>query len=361
MVSQHSVDTFLDLMKETEKYEIVLALSPQSLASLTTSLQTQSDSLPKSLIEAFYSEIGPSSSEFGMPEVRDFCWRLLRSRGVTSHPLLDTTWSRDICLMAAAEEFVNVFKSDVDTPKLPVLTGICPGWVCYAEKTHFKLPSITDDVDESFLLKHISRVRSPQQLLAGVLKGVPTNCRLFLVFVMPCYDKKLEASRSEFTVIGDDSQKEADLVLGTNEFVSVLEALLSKPVQEPMDDSSAAESLDERLVEFLILIVSFVFIGCRIFSLETANYMPCIDMQAQVQAATHLPSFVMQLRLYSISNCRVILPMILGSLRAIWAIMIFRYFVIFHSIIFYLLFHIDVTSIQQLVEQSSSFPRLEMP
>lgn len=64
-----------------------------------------------------------------MYEVRKFCWRLLHSRGVTSLPLLDSTWSRDISLSAAAEEFVSAFKNtnDVKTPTLPILTGICPG------------------------------------------------------------------------------------------------------------------------------------------------------------------------------------------------------------------------------------------
>nr|CDS32286.1 cytosolic Fe S cluster assembly factor NARFL [Hymenolepis microstoma] len=248
LVSQHSVDCFLDLVKESEKYEIVMALSPQSLASLTASLQKRSDSLPASLIEYFYSGLGSSSNGFGMTEVRNICWRLLHSRGVTSQPLLDTTWSRDISLFAAAEEFIKVVKDEADAPILPVITGICPGWVCYAEKTHFRLPPKFNDLDESFLLRHISRVRSPQQLLAGILKDSMADRRLYLVFVMPCYDKKLEASRSEFTVIGDGSQKEADLVLGTNEFISVLEALLKQPSQQPMEEDVTSLRLDSRFL-----------------------------------------------------------------------------------------------------------------
>lgn len=272
LVSQHSVDSFLDLIKESEKYEIVMALSPQSLASLTASFRNRCDSLPQSLIESFCSELGSLSDGFGMTEVLNFCWRLLHSRGVTSQPFLDTTWSRDISLSAAAEEFVNVFKSEVDTPALPVLTGICPGWVCYAEKTHFKLPSKSNDVDESFLLKHISRVRSPQQLLAGVLKS-SINRRLYLVFVMPCYDKKLEASRSEFTVIGDDLQKEADLVLGTNEFVSVLEALLKKPAQESVKQDTAPLSLNQKLVfgRKILKVLLNTYIEFYVFLFRSSN------------------------------------------------------------------------------------------
>ena len=77
------------------------------------------------------------------------------------------------------------------------------GWVCYAEKSHFKIPGGGEGRDEeSFLLQHLSRVRSPQQLLAGALKlslrgkdGISER-RPFLVFVMPCYDKKSNAQKS---------------------------------------------------------------------------------------------------------------------------------------------------------------------
>ncbi|KAM7535293.1 hypothetical protein Aperf_G00000102885 [Anoplocephala perfoliata] len=256
LVSQHSVDTFLNLLKDPKKYETIITISPQSLASLTAALRNHNGSLPPTLLEEFYSGFGESSESFGMDEVRNFCWRLLHSRGLTSLPLLDSTWSRDIALFAAAEEFVSVFKKDAETPALPILTGICPGWVCYAEKTHFNLPLNPVDQEEAFLLKHISRVRSPQQLLAGVLKRSLTGRRLYLVFVMPCYDKKLEASRSEFTIVGEEPLKEADLVLGTNEFVSVLEALLKMPIQKTMDKDLPTELLDQRLSKLFIRDIS---------------------------------------------------------------------------------------------------------
>ncbi|KAL5969555.1 Cytosolic iron-sulfur assembly component 3 [Taenia solium] len=263
LVSQHSVDTFLNLLKEREKYEIVMALSPQSLASLTASLQRGGESsLPQGVVEAF-----AKVSKEGRPtmrSVRAFCTHLLHSHGVVSQPLLDTTWSRDVTLAATAEEFVSAFADHADAPKLPVLTGICPGWVCYAEKTHFKVPSKSTSGDvggdsnreEPFLLQHISRVRSPQQLLAGVLKqaaGGTSERRLFLVFVMPCYDKKLEASRSQFLLHGDDgvAEKEADLVLGTNEFVAVLDAIREKPAAVPVDTRPDENPLDQRLFQLL--------------------------------------------------------------------------------------------------------------
>ena len=42
---------------------------------------------------------------------------------------------------------------------LPVLTSACPGWVCYAEKTH-----------GPHILSHISAVKSPQQVMGTLVK-----------------------------------------------------------------------------------------------------------------------------------------------------------------------------------------------
>lgn len=67
------------------------------------------------------------------------------------------------------------------------------GWVCYAEKTHGNL-----------VLPNISTTKSPQQImgslvkyhLASQLSRIPDS--VYHVTLMPCYDKKLEASREQF-------------------------------------------------------------------------------------------------------------------------------------------------------------------
>ncbi|KAL8931261.1 MAG: hypothetical protein Q9211_007102 [Gyalolechia sp. 1 TL-2023] len=78
-------------------------------------------------------------------------------------------------------------------PKRPVLTSACPGWICYAEKTH------------PHVLGHLSRLKSPQALTGTLIKTVLSqrlNIRpdqIWHLAVMPCFDKKLEASREELT------------------------------------------------------------------------------------------------------------------------------------------------------------------
>ncbi|KAL9066099.1 MAG: hypothetical protein Q9157_007261, partial [Trypethelium eluteriae] len=120
--------------------------------------------------------------------------------------VFDTNTTREATLVLAAEE-VNVATSESETPasnghtiaesslspKKPILTSACPGWICYAEKTH------------PHILPHLSRLKSPQALIGSLLKsvlsqqyGIPPD-RIWHLAVMPCFDKKLEASRAELT------------------------------------------------------------------------------------------------------------------------------------------------------------------
>lgn len=65
------------------------------------------------------------------------------------------------------------------------------GWVCYAEKTH-----------GSYILPYIATTKSPQQIMGSLIKQwvgkYASDQQIYHVSVMPCYDKKLEASRQDF-------------------------------------------------------------------------------------------------------------------------------------------------------------------
>ncbi|KAJ3167220.1 hypothetical protein HDU87_001731 [Geranomyces variabilis] len=144
-----------------------------------------------------------------------------------AHHVFDTAFSRDFALIESAKEFVRRYREhhhaqtqpDSATttgqetaarPVLPMLASACPGWICYAEKTH------------GYILPHIDSTKSPQQIMGSLVKnylgaklGVPAN-RVYHVAVMPCYDKKLEASRKDFY---DDvySTRDVDCVITTGE------------------------------------------------------------------------------------------------------------------------------------------------
>jgi hypothetical protein len=70
------------------------------------------------------------------------------------------------------------------------------GWVCYAEKTSQQA------------LPYISTAKSSQQIIGSIFKnlllpltGYMTLANTFHVAVMPCFDKKLEATRKVFLKI----------------------------------------------------------------------------------------------------------------------------------------------------------------
>lgn len=115
-------------------------------------------------------------------------------KSIGADVVLDTKVADDLALIEARNEFIDRFNAEAIGQKtLPMLASSCPGWVCYAEKTH-----------GNFILPYISTTRSPQQImgvlakqLLGQQKGLQQN-RIYHVTIMPCYDKKLEASREDF-------------------------------------------------------------------------------------------------------------------------------------------------------------------
>lgn len=117
--------------------------------------------------------------------------------------VFDVSLARHICLIESQKEFASKFEKG----EFPVLTSVCPGWVCYVEKTHGEL-----------LVPHLSKVKSPQQIMGSIVKQFlydrdkisPDN--IYHVTIMPCYDKKLEATRSEFCETSTNAQ-DVDCVL----------------------------------------------------------------------------------------------------------------------------------------------------
>ncbi|KAL1883138.1 hypothetical protein VTK73DRAFT_9505 [Phialemonium thermophilum] len=107
--------------------------------------------------------------------------------------VFDTNAAREACLVLGSDEVLNEGIGGASRPAKPILTSSCPGWVCYAEKTH------------PYVLPHLSRVKSPQALMGTLIKSTLSKFlgispdRIWHLAVMPCFDKKLEASREELT------------------------------------------------------------------------------------------------------------------------------------------------------------------
>ena len=120
----------------------VVSIAPQSLASLAASVSSSSTTpvTPRQMlhrIEAFVNQT------LGIEHV------------------YDTTFARHISLLEHTREFWERKGRSASGAKdaLPMLASACPGWICYAEKTH------------SEMLPFISRTKSPQQVMGTVVKS----------------------------------------------------------------------------------------------------------------------------------------------------------------------------------------------
>jgi len=145
--------------------------------------------------------------------------------------VFDTDLGADITIIEEATEFVKRFKENRD---LPLITTCCPAWIKFGEQFFF---------DE---LSHMSTCRSPQAILASLIKTYYAEKigkkleDIILVDIMPCTAKKYEILRPEF--VG-----EADFVLTTVELGKLIkqmnidfEKLPDTEFDNPLGESTGA-------------------------------------------------------------------------------------------------------------------------
>jgi iron only hydrogenase large subunit-like protein len=155
----------------------VASVSPQVRASLAATYKI-SERQAGNMIEQLLS--GPQGVRNGGRYGSNFTY------------VVDTNRMREACLILGADE-VTQSLNGVSTTTRPILTSACPGWICYAEKTH------------PHVLPHLSKLKSPQALTGTLLKSVLSKSlgicpsQIWHLAIMPCFDKKLEASREELT------------------------------------------------------------------------------------------------------------------------------------------------------------------
>ncbi|KAL6726844.1 hypothetical protein Aduo_008774 [Ancylostoma duodenale] len=184
LVEEQSFSRLLDGM--SGKQLCVITVSPQSVCSIAVKRQISVSEAAKLIASFFFS------------------------KGV--HYVIDSSFGRAFSLEEAYNEYCS-------TSSRPVLVSSCPGFVCYAEKSH-----------DAFLLPFLSKVRSPQAICGALVKdflsrqlGVPVS-DIYHAAVMPCFDKKLEASRRDF-YLPDSEIRETDCVISTVEVDCLLDGV----------------------------------------------------------------------------------------------------------------------------------------
>lgn len=199
---------------ETDGKIFIASVSPQSRASIAATYGVSEREAGHMIAQLLSGSKGLRS---GGSQNSGFTW------------IIDTNVMRQAALVAAADEVMDAInptrKVAGDTqgskdhkPKRPVLTSACPGWICYAEKTH------------PHVLPYISRVKSPQALTGTLIKSFLAkryNIRpdqIWHMAVMPCFDKKLEASRAELTDTHWTDPSDANPVPGIRDVDCVITA-----------------------------------------------------------------------------------------------------------------------------------------
>ena len=127
--------------------------------------------------------------------------------------VFDTTYTADLTIMEESAEFLDrVGKGE----KLPLMTSCCPAWVKFVDN---EFPEFQPNV---------STCRSPQQMFSALLKKYytdpannPEGKEIFVVSIMPCTAKKMEAERPESYTYG---MKDTDAVLTTTELIRMIKS-----------------------------------------------------------------------------------------------------------------------------------------
>lgn len=175
-----------------ERSTLVVSLSPQSRANIAAYYDLSIQSVYLRL-HTYFTQILPFEAVF------------------------DTNIAREIALVEGAREFQSRWLSKQNQPlssMLPVISASCPGWICYVEKTHHGI------------IPYLSSIRSPQQVMGSLIKSLYARRRglrrdkIWHLSVMPCFDKKLEASREDFT---ENGIRDVDCVITTAELVKMLQ------------------------------------------------------------------------------------------------------------------------------------------
>lgn len=148
---------------------------------------------------------------FGLPNGENAMGKVVASlHAMGFDEVFDTSYSADLTVMEESAEFLDRVKNGGE---LPLLTSCCPAWVKFVDN---EFPEMKENV---------STCRSPQGMFSAVIKDYyrdPANSggkKTFVVSIMPCTAKKMEAIRPNSFTKGE---QDTDVVLTTTELTRMI-------------------------------------------------------------------------------------------------------------------------------------------
>ena len=148
---------------------------------------------------------------FGLPNGENAMGKVVAAlHAMGFDEVFDTSYSADLTVMEESAEFLDRVKNG---GKLPLLTSCCPAWVKFVDN---EFPEMKENV---------STCRSPQGMFSAVIKDYyrdPANSggkKTFVVSIMPCTAKKMEAIRPNSFTKGE---QDTDIVLTTTELTRMI-------------------------------------------------------------------------------------------------------------------------------------------
>ncbi|OQR83120.1 nuclear prelamin A recognition factor-like protein [Achlya hypogyna] len=213
LISQQSAQEFRTVLAARAHAKVVVTLSAQARASIAAHFDLTAHAAHMKLV-SYLRGLGVdvvldagAGADIALIEARTEFLARYRQRQVL--PWKRPPSSRPIS--STETEYLESTTEEAPTHvALPMLTSACPGWVCYAEKSNANA------------IPYISTTKSPQQITGTLVKRLLfPQTSVYHATVMPCYDKKLEASRNNFLDAATDT-RDVDCVLAASELLEML-------------------------------------------------------------------------------------------------------------------------------------------
>lgn len=240
---RHSLDSLRQRLQTNKQngrqQQRVITISPNSLADLCRHWQLTPSELYRPLTTLLNQILNASVVIDGnlplqwtwLDEAREFVelFKIHRANnddGTTnfpSKPMPSSAVDSERSITYPSGKIVENAK-DVTPPHIPLISGSCPALVCLVEKSL------------SHLVPYLSQSQSPMSRMGSVLKQNVNNDALDHWAIMPCHDKKLEASRSDF-VFPAPKRHAVDLVITTQELTKLIEEWIGQQYTKETHDS----------------------------------------------------------------------------------------------------------------------------